>query len=127
SLGLRLRVLHGITPPPIARFDPMAAVRRYADIVLQSDRSESGRMRTLLDAGSEALARSGSAQRAATIVHSDLNHGNVLTADRVYFIDWEFAQVGDPLIDLACIMAYYPRAMAHGALLLNAVGLEERG
>ena len=51
----------------------------------------------------------------------------MLTADRVYFIDWEYAQVGDPLIDLACIMAYYPRAVAHGALLLEASGLEERG
>ena len=67
-----------------------------------------------------------STQRAPAIVHSDLHHGNVLTADRVYFIDWEYAQVGDPLLDLACIMAYYPRAMPHGALLLEAAGLDER-
>jgi thiamine kinase-like enzyme len=60
-------------------------------------------------------------------VHSDVHHGNVLTADRIYFIDWEYAQVGDPLIDLACIMAYYPRAVPHGALLLQASGLDEAG
>jgi aminoglycoside phosphotransferase (APT) family kinase protein len=51
----------------------------------------------------------------------------VLTADRVYFIDWEYAQVADPLHDLACILAYYPRALAHGALLLEAAGLDETG
>ena len=60
-------------------------------------------------------------------MHSDLHHGNVLTADRVYFIDWEYAQVGDPLLDLACVMAYYPRAVPHGALLLEASGLAETG
>jgi aminoglycoside phosphotransferase (APT) family kinase protein len=60
-------------------------------------------------------------------VHSDLNHANVLTADRIYFIDWEYAQVGDPLIDLACVMAYYPRAVPHGALLIEASGLDEAG
>jgi len=127
SLGLRLRVLHGVSPPPLPRFDPLAVARRYADIVVRSDPQEALRIQSLLERGAESYARSGSQQRAATIVHSDLHHGNVLTADRVYFIDWEYAQVGDPLLDLACIMAYYPRAVAHGALLLNASGADERG
>ena len=127
SLGLRLRVLHGVSPPPLPRFDPLAVARRYADIVVRSDPQEALRIQSLLERGAESYARSGSQQRAATIVHSDLHHGNVLTADRVYFIDWEYAHVGDPLLDLACIMAYYPRAVAHGALLLNASGADERG
>jgi thiamine kinase len=127
SLGLRLRVLHGVSPPPLPRFDPMAAARRYADAIMRADPQENARVQSLLERGNEALVRSGSPQRAGTIVHSDLHHGNVLTADRVYFIDWEYAQVGDPLIDLACIMAYYPRAVSHSALLLDAAGLEERG
>ena len=127
SLGLRLRVLHGVAPPPMPRFDPMVAARRYAEIVTRSDPQEVARMQSLLERGAEALAHSGSAQRAGAVIHSDLHHGNVLTADRVYFIDWEYAQVGDPLLDLACIMAYYPRAVAHGGLLLDASGLAERG
>jgi thiamine kinase len=127
SLGLRLRVLHGVAPPLLPRFDPMAVARRYADIVMRGEPQEAVRLQALLDRGAEAQARSGSQQRAATIIHSDLHHGNVLTADRVYFIDWEYAQVGDPLLDLACVMAYYPRAVAHGALLLNAAGIEQRG
>ena len=127
SLGQRLRALQAVTPPPVSRFDPIVAARRYADIIVANDPDEGGRIQFLLASGAEALARTGSAHRAPSIVHSDLHHGNVLTADRVYFIDWEYAQVGDPLLDLACVMAYYPRAVAHGALLLEASGLSDVG
>ena len=127
SLGLRLRALQGVPAPAVPLFDPIAAARRYADVIVANDEDEAGRIQFLLANGAEALARSGSAQRAPSIVHSDLHHGNVLTADRVYFIDWEYAQVGDPLLDLACVMAYYPRAIAHGALLLEASGLADAG
>jgi len=127
SLGQRLRALQAVPPPPVARFDPIASARRYADIIIGSDSNEAGRIQFLLAQGTEALARAGSSQRAPSIVHCDLHHGNVLTADRVYFIDWEYAQVGDPLLDLACVMTYYPRGMVHGALLLEASGLAEVG
>jgi thiamine kinase len=127
SLGQRLRALQAVPPPSVPRFDPIVTARRYADLIIASDPDEAGRVQFLLAAGADALARSGSALRAPSIVHSDLHHGNVLTADRVYFIDWEYAQVGDPLLDLACVMAYYPRAMPHGALLLDASGLADTG
>ncbi|HEU4778246.1 MAG TPA: phosphotransferase [Steroidobacteraceae bacterium] len=127
SLGQRLRALHALTPPPVARFDPMNVARRYADLIVRTDPAEAGRIEFLLAGGAEALARTGSERRPPAIVHSDLHHGNVLTADRVYFIDWEYAQVGDPLLDLACIMTYYPRAVPHGGLLLEASGLADAG
>jgi len=127
SLGQRLRTLHSLAPPPVTRFDPLATARIYADLIVRGDPNEGGRLQFLLASGAEALARSGFERRAPAIVHSDLHHGNVLTADRVYFIDWEYAQVGDPLFDLACIMGYYPRAMPHGELLLEAAGLTDVG
>jgi len=128
SLGARLRNLHALpTPESVTRFDPMVAARRYADHIVSQEPVESVRIHALLERGAEAFERSMSAQRAPGIVHCDLHHGNVLTADRVYFIDWEYAQVGDPLLDLACIMAYYPRSVAHGGLLISASGLDERG
>jgi thiamine kinase len=125
SLGQRLRSLHALPTPSVNRFDPMTAAYRYAEHVIKHEPDESGRLQFLLANGAESLARSGVEKRAPTIVHNDLHHGNVLTADRVYFIDWEYAQVGDPLLDLACIMAYYPRALPHGELLLEAAGLSE--
>src|SRR5882672_2460696 len=127
SLGARLHSLHALAPPAIPRFDPLAAARRYVDLIVRHDPPENARLQSLLDRGAEALKRSAPALRPPAIVHSDLHHGNVLTADRVYFIDWEYSQVGDPLLDLACIMAYYPRSVLHGGLLLGAAGLEEFG
>jgi len=127
SLGQRLRTLHALTPPSVMRFDPLVVARRYADHIINHEPDESGRLQFLLAGGAESLARSGAEKRTPCIVHSDLHHGNVLTADRVYFIDWEYAQVGDPLLDLACIMAYYPRALPHGELLLEASGLADAG
>ena len=127
ALGQRLRALHALPPPNVPRFDPMAAARRYADIIVGHDSEDLARVEDLLGRGAEALSRARSSQRAPCIVHSDLHHGNVVTADRIYFIDWEYAQVADPLQDLACILAYYPRAAAHGPLLLEASGLAETG
>jgi hypothetical protein len=127
SLGQRMRTLQSVPPPSVPRFDPIAAARRYADVIVASDPDEAGRIQFLLAHGAESMARSGSSRRPPTIVHCDLHHGNVLTADRVYFIDWEYAQVGDPLLDLACVMTYYPRAMPHGGLLLEASGLADIG
>ena len=132
SLGMRLRALHALPPPAdpsarLARFEPMVALRRYADLVMRAEPQESVRLTDLLGRGQAALLRSGSATREACIVHMDLHHGNVVTADRIYFIDWEYAQLGDPLLDLACVMAYYPRAVSHGPLLLESSGLTERG
>jgi len=127
SLGQRLRALHSLTPPPVTHFDPLSVARRYAELIVSSEPDEGGRIQFLLASGAEALGRSGCEKRAPAIVHSDLHHGNVLTADRVYFIDWEYAQVADPLLDLACIMTYYPRAMPHGGLLLEAAGLADVG
>jgi thiamine kinase len=127
ALGQRLRALHAITPPAVPRYDPLVTARRYADTILRQAPEESGRLQLLLANGAGALARSGWGKRPFSVVHGDLHHGNVLTADRVYFIDWEYAQVADPLHDLACIMAYYPRAAAHGGLLLEASGLDATG
>ena len=127
SLCQRLRALHAVPAPPLPRFDPLAAARRYADAIARADPAEAGRVAELLEIGAAALARAGSAARSAAIVHSDLHHGNVLTADRIYFIDWEYAQVGDPLVDLACILTYYPRAVPHAELMIQAAGLDERG
>jgi aminoglycoside phosphotransferase (APT) family kinase protein len=127
SLGARLRTLHSLAPPLVPHFDIMAAARRYADLIIGQDPPEADRLQALLERGAEAFEASMSARRPPSIVHCDLHHGNVLTADRVYFIDWEYSQVTDPLVDLACVMAYYPRAASHGGLLITAAGLDEHG
>jgi thiamine kinase len=127
ALGQRLRALHAVVPPPVPRYDPLVTARRYADTIVRNAPDEAGRIHMLLAQGAGFLSRSGWGKRPFSVVHGDLHHGNVLTADRVYFIDWEYAQVADPLHDLACVMAYYPRAASHGSLLLEASGLDATG
>ncbi len=127
ALGERLRTLHALVPPAIARFDPLVVAREYAHMIARAAPAESLRLVRLLDWAEQTLQRAHPEQRCAAIVHNDLHHGNILTADRIYFIDWEFAHVGDPLLDLACITAYYPRAAAHADLLLAASGLADQG
>ena len=41
-------------------------------------------------------------------------------------IDWEYAASGDPLADLACLVAYYPQVLRHGTALLRDCGLSDR-
>ena len=130
SLGARLRSLHAVSVSTesfskMARFDPMAAVRLYAGLIVRGEPAEGTRIGDLLARGEAALQRSGSAQREACVVHMDLHHGNVLTADRIYFIDWEYAQLGDPLLDLACVMALLPAC--RGARPAAARGIRPAG
>src|SRR6185295_2697944 len=70
SLGQRLRALHALAPPQLARFDPIVAARRYAEVIIRHDPQEANRIHMLLDRGVASLERSGSALRAPSIVHS---------------------------------------------------------
>ena len=61
-------------------------------------------------AAGAALALCASAASKPAIVHNDLYHLNLIEAERIYLIDWEYAAVADPIFDLACVLAYYPQA-----------------
>jgi thiamine kinase-like enzyme len=78
----------------------------------------------LLHRADDALRACGSHERAPTLIHGDLHHSNLIGDKRLYLLDWEYAAVTDPLFDLACLIAYYPRAALHATALLRAAGLE---
>ena len=61
------------------------------------------------------------------MIHNDLHASNLVLADSLYLLDWEYAAVSDPLIDIACILAYYPQAEPHVPLLLAESGVAELG
>jgi aminoglycoside phosphotransferase (APT) family kinase protein len=54
----------------------------------------------------ELLRSSRPAERAPVLVHADFHYGNMLFREGrvVALLDWEIAQVGQPLLDLACLM-----------------------
>jgi aminoglycoside phosphotransferase (APT) family kinase protein len=51
------------------------------------------------------LARDVPAERAPTLVHGDYHYGNMLFrgAEVVAVLDWEIAQIGQPLLDVGCL------------------------
>jgi thiamine kinase len=131
----RLAELHALRPPANGPHDGLAGERGALDPLAQAQRFaaqigaqaplESRDIAALLTQARGATDRAGSAGRARTIVHNDLHHANLLEADRVYLLDWEYANLGDPLLDLASLLAYHPAARLHEGLLLQETGLIE--
>jgi thiamine kinase-like enzyme len=62
---------------------------------------------------------------ALGVVHGDPTAGNVLDHERLWLVDWEYAQLADPLFDVAAVLVYYPAARAHRETLLQAAGLAD--
>ncbi len=120
-LGERLQVLHRLSAPGIAAFHPWQVaqgyVRRIAPARLPSLQAPLRRLEAL----SGELARE---SVAVAVVHGDLWQGNVLDGSRLWLLDWEYAQRTDPLMDVACVLAYYPRAERHRAELAAAAGFD---
>lgn len=103
---------------------PVALGRDVADLaVLEDPRSGSLQYLPQTDAGRRArgaLADAQAATNRSVIIHGDYWPGNVLWRDGhlAAVIDWEDAQLGDPLADLACarvelLCQYGAPAMEH--------------
>lgn len=65
----------------------------------------------------EELVRKVPDERAPTLVHGDYHYGNMLFrgADVVAVLDWEIAQIGQPLLDLGCLCIVSVRRQYQGA------------
>jgi thiamine kinase len=116
GLGERLQVLHGLQPPDIVDFDPWSVAQDYVRQIGSAPCEPLARLQ-------RACAALGDAAVAPSIIHGDLAHSNLLQGSRLWLLDWEYAQRSDPLMDLACVLAYYPAAARHGAELAAAAGL----
>lgn len=126
-LGERLARLHSLEAPNgPGRFDPEACARAYLRQVSAERAVAAGAAEVL--AGIRAAALEVDAAAAdPRIIHGDLVHGNLLDGAQLWLLDWEYAQLADPLYDVACVLAYYPQARPHAASLLAAAGLDSRG
>jgi aminoglycoside phosphotransferase (APT) family kinase protein len=63
------------------------------------------------------LAAGTPAERPPTLVHGDYHYGNMLFrgAEIVAVLDWEIAQIGQPLLDLGCLCIVSHRRRYEGA------------
>jgi thiamine kinase len=126
-LGERLAQLHALEAPhSVAPFDPVACALQYLRLIGAAGAS------TALASAVVAAVRGAAAIVAergarAAIVHGDLGYANLIDAaphgEQLMLLDWEYAQVADPVYDVACVLAYCEQARPHAGLLLQAAGL----
>lgn len=122
QLGAVLAKLHRLPAPASARLDVLATLLGYRSHLERAGGPPDLRVARWLDAAAGALRRLDAGGRAPAILHHDLHPANLL-GERPWLIDWECAVVGDPLFDIACVLAYAPGSRAHRGRLLQAAGL----
>jgi thiamine kinase len=122
-LGERLYALHQLPPPAIEAFDPWRVAQGY---LRQIDAAHTAALERPLQRLRALSAELHTGQAAMTVVHGDLWQGNVLQGarSRLWLLDWEYAQLSDPLMDVACVLAYYPAAERYRAELAAAAGFD---
>jgi thiamine kinase len=116
-LGERLQLLHSLAAPAIEPFDPWSVA---VDYLRQIAEPPAAAALARLERSCTAVGRQ---PTSACIAHGDLAQNNLLEGSRLWLLDWEYAQLSDPLMDVACVLAYYPAAARHRADFAAAAGL----
>jgi aminoglycoside phosphotransferase (APT) family kinase protein len=116
-LGERLQVLHALAPPAVEPFDPWSVAQGY---LRQIAEPPAAAPLAYLERCCTGLVRQ---SFGACIAHGDLAQNNLLEGQQLWLLDWEYAQLSDPLMDVACVLAYYPVAGRHRAEFAAAAGL----
>lgn len=119
ELARLLDGLHGVATDGVAAFTGEAHARRYVEAA--------GRVRAL-DAPDRALADElvglgaevDAIPAERVLCHTDLVASNVLAARRLWLIDYEYAALADPVLDLASLAAMNRYDTAQCAALLDA-------
>ncbi len=125
SLGACLQRLHAIAPPSdLAAFDPVSITKGQAQAIIEHDPPAAKQIDTLV-VRTQQLAVDCAAYAAAPVTtHGDLIASNVIGPVPM-LVDWEYAQLADPVYDLACLSIYYPDLQRRGAELLDAAGITD--
>lgn len=110
ELALALRQLHRL-PLTGRTFDAKVAARGYFEQLGDADPVIAERcLRTVLES---------SAPGNLCCCHNDLVVENIIAADDIRFIDWEYAADNDPLFDLATVIAHHELPGTAAELLLD--------
>jgi len=125
TLGACLQRLHAITPPKgFAAFDPVSIATAQAQGILERDPAAAAQANALV-ARTRRLAVDCAAFAITPVTaHGDLNASNLIGPVPM-LVDWEYAQLADPVYDLACLSVYYPGLRLRGGELLGTAGITD--
>jgi thiamine kinase len=122
----RLVQLHRL-PVPVGLREPFVPRQLARDYAAQAQARGVELPAVQLDSALRAIADAQAlldrAGRPLAVVHGDATAGNVLDDGALWLIDWEYAQLADPVFDLAILFTYYPAADRYRERLLDAADL----
>jgi thiamine kinase len=125
TLGACLQRLHAIAPPPdLAAFDPGSIATGQARAILERDPAAAEQVDTLVARTQQLAVQCAAFAATPVTTHGDLTASNVIGPVPM-LVDWEYAQLADPIYDLACLSIYYPGLQRRGGELLDAVGITD--
>ena len=121
TLASRLHSLHALAPPEgLASFDLVHGVLSL--ITSAGHCSVAGLDTDGLRSRAAALAHVYRRSGQLVFCHNDLHHLNMLGSEPL-FVDWEYAAVGDPWMDLAAIATYHDFDVRQRTELLRCYGV----
>ena len=125
TLSTCLQRLHAITPPKgLAAFDPVSIATGQAQAILERDPAAAAQVNALV-ARTRQLALDCAAFAVTPVTtHGDLKASNLIGPVPM-LVDWEYAQLADPVYDLACLSIYYPGLRLRGGELLGTAGITD--
>jgi thiamine kinase len=125
TLGVCLQRLHAITPPKgLATFDPVSIATGQAQAVLERDPAAAAQVNALVTRTRQLALDCVAFAVTPVITHGDLNASNLIGPVPM-LVDWEYAQLADPVYDLACLSVYYPGLRLRGGELLGTAGITD--
>jgi aminoglycoside phosphotransferase (APT) family kinase protein len=125
TLGACLQRLHATkVPTEFAVFDPVSIATEHSQAILDRDPASAAEINALV-AQTRQLALDCAAFGITPVTtHGDLDASNVI-GPLPMLVDWEYAQVADPVYDLACLAVYYPALRLRGGELLGRAGITD--
>ena len=117
--------MHAITPPTeLAAFDPVSIARGQAQTILDRDPAAAAQVNALVARTRQLAADCAAFAVRPVTTHGDLNASNLIGPVPM-LVDWEYAQLADPVYDLACLSVYYPGLRLRGGELLGMAGITD--
>src|SRR5499427_4699958 len=117
--------LHAITPSKgLAVFDPVSIATGQAEAILERDPAAAAQVNALVAHTQQLEVDCAAFAVTPVTTHSDLNASNLIGPVPM-LVDWEYAQLADPVYDLACLSVYYPGLRLQGEELLGTAGITD--